>query len=257
MEGELGRGGFGRAFRCTDEFELPMVAKYLLPRRQPKAEQRAAWEKEIALMEAVRHPHVVHLYDAFHDANRFWLVMERCDGCVRDLVEGNATRGFRKAEVVDFGRQVLSALNAIHAAGIIHRDLHIDNVLYTLRDGTVQLKVSDFGISKLLTEEDSEHAYTAIGRAFDVAPELVTLGYTSQQSDIYQTGLLLFYLLTGEPAISSSDGPAQTVIARGLARRRAENLGTPLGDVLARMLRRRDEYRYASAMDAWRALATV
>lgn len=255
---ELGRGGFGRAFCCADEFELQMVAKYLLPKRRPRGEVEAAWEREVSLMRAVRHPHVVNLFDAFHDINRYWIVMERCDGSVRNLVESTVPHlGLSEAQVVDFGRQVLSALHAIHAARIVHRDVHIDNVLYVFREDRIELKVSDFGISKLLLDDEGDHAYTRIGRGFDVAPELVTLKYTSQQSDIYQTGLLLYYLLTGKPAISLGDGDASVVIASGLARKRAEELHSPLGAVIAKMLRRRDDYRYATALDAWRTLASV
>jgi serine/threonine-protein kinase len=86
-----------------------------------------------------------------------------------------------------------------------------------------------------------------------MAPEILASGYTSRQSDLYQLGLLLYWMLTGEPAIQM-DVPYQELVrqvSEGEPRKRAEALGTPLGKLIAKMLRRREAFRYTSAREVW------
>jgi serine/threonine-protein kinase len=84
-------------------------------------------------------------------------------------------------------------------------------------------------------------------------PEILATGYTSKQSDIYQVGLLLYWMLTGQPAIDTGLPYQELVqqVADGGPRRRAEALGTALGALIAKTLRRREAYRYSSAREVW------
>lgn len=110
----------------------------------------------------------------------------------------------------------------------------------------------------------------------DVAPELILAGYTTHQSDIYQMGLILYYLYKGVPALGKEDGNSGQAIATGIARYRAEAIGTalfllvqiepslltlnilqkgtPLGDCIARMLRRHVDWRYRDTIEVWTEL---
>ena len=86
-----------------------------------------------------------------------------------------------------------------------------------------------------------------------MAPEILATGYTSRQSDLYQVGLLFYWMLTGTSAIET-DAPYDRLVAQvaaGEPRRKAEAIGTPLGGVIARMLRRREAYRYGNAREVW------
>ena len=89
-----------------------------------------------------------------------------------------------------------------------------------------------------------------------MVPELVTAGYTTAQSDLYQLGLLMFQMHTGHPAIDPSASYEEIArqIAEGTPRQKAEALGTPFGNVVAKLLRRRDTYRYLSAREVWEDL---
>ena len=86
-----------------------------------------------------------------------------------------------------------------------------------------------------------------------LVPELVTAGYTTTQSDLYQLGLLMYQMHTGQPAIdvNASYEEITRQIAEGTPRQKAEALGTPLSQVIAKLLRRRDAYRYYCARDVW------
>ena len=88
------------------------------------------------------------------------------------------------------------------------------------------------------------------GRDYDYCPELVTKGHTTKRSDIYQLGLVLYHVYTGEHALSASDGNnVVQIVTSGLARSRAEKLNTKLGDVIGIMLRRAPEYRYKDCVE--------
>ena len=132
--------------------------------------------------------------------------------------------------------------------------MHVDNILYLRGVPAPVIKISDFGISRLIHDGESGRAYSDVGRALEIAPELIQLGYTSFQSDLYQVGLILYHCLTGRRAVSHSDGEPNEVIVNGLARKRAKALGTPLGDCIAVFLRRKSEYRFQAAIEAWERL---
>ena len=112
---------------------------------------------------------------------------------------------------MQFGGQILSGLFLIHSRDIIHRDLHIDNILYVAAGNQITLKIADFGIAKVLQPGGDSKAATFIGREYDYAPELINQGFTSRQSDLYQVGLVLYFLNRGTPAVGKNDGPAVQV----------------------------------------------
>lgn len=250
---QLGEGGFGVTFLCEGQRGKKLVAKAFKP-AGTKPSVRAAWNKEVQAMQLFNSRFIIRLHDAFEYGNLFYLIMERADGSVREYVQRYGA--LSDAEVIDAGIQMIRGLTQLHSIAVVHRDLHIDNILYTITAARTYFKISDFGICKIfdVTDDEPRLAFTQIGREFDIAPELDREGFTSYQSDIYQLGLALYFLLTGTPALGPEDGNARAVIASGIARERAEALGTPLGDCIAVMLRRRQQFRFHSVDDAWEAL---
>ncbi len=253
---KLGGGNFGVVHDCKDAFERDFVAKQIRPNRK-KEELEAEWAKEVQFLFSLNHPNIVRLFDAFEYNERYYMIMERCAGSVRDYVKRNGPMDGPR--VIDAAGQILSGLNHIHSRDIIHRDLHIDNVLYaeSLPGQNVIIKISDFGISKALKNGQAA-AKTFIGRDYDYAPELVTKGHTTTKSDLYQCGLVLFHLYTGRHVLSAKDGDnVVQVITSGLAGQRAKALNTKLGDVLAVLLRREPDYRFTDATEAWQAIYSI
>lgn len=206
---------------------------------------QADWAKETQFLFTLNHPNIVQLYDAFRYNNLYHMVMERCSGSLRDYVERHGN--LSGPDVVSVGGMILAGLHHIHQRNIIHRDLHVDNILYApprTASQKISIKISDFGISKLLRPTENA-AVTFIGRDYDYCPELVTKGHTTKRSDIYQCGLVLYHIYTGKHALSAKDGNnVVQIVTSGLARQRAEQLNTKLGDVIGIMLRRAPEYRY-------------
>jgi hypothetical protein len=253
---KLSSGNFGNVHEAVDVFGQDFVVKILKTNR-PKEEVEADWNKEVQFLRSLSHPCIVQLYDAFIFNDWYHLVLERCDHSIRGYVKKyGALPG---PDVVIVASQILSGLNHIHTKSIVHRDLHIDNVLFasSASKGRLTVKITDFGISKFLKGEQRA-AKTFIGRDYDYAPELVTKGHTTRRSDIYQVGLVLYYLYTGKSALSSRDGNnVMEVVTSGVARRRCTDLNTKLGDILAVFLRRKAEFRYENCAAAWVALKAL
>jgi len=138
------------------------------------------------------HPNIVTVYEFGEDAGLTFIAME--------YVRGRELQSFL-AHGVDFGirislrmvMQVLSGLDAAHAAGIVHRDIKPSNVII-LENGTV--KVTDFGIARLDSVSLSRHG-TMVGTPGYMAPEQFTGGAVDGRTDLFAVGVLLYEMLTG------------------------------------------------------------
>lgn len=248
-------GGFGDAYECTDFWGNDLVAKVLRPTgTYAQVEARAIAEAE--KLYQLRHPCVTHVFAAFEFKSTFYLITERCDFDLDDFFAGCTTTQHWLKPIAP---KVLQALAFMHANGVSHCDLHSGNVFATYsRDAlapnlqqALTFKVGDFGVSKLLHEldqpmptfKDSIRPPECIDRGF---------GRPGPSVDVYQAGMLFLEMTIGRKLDFTFDQ-----IVDGQPRRTAEALGTPLGDVLARTLRRTVSQRTCSAQQLWDELRTV
>ncbi len=242
----IGSGEFGAVYESVGPFDQVYALKMVRPANRPYAEVQTEWAREVQRLVSLRHPNIVYIHDAFEENHLFYLALERCDHALSDMVGEPMLEGL----VIELARQILAAVQFLHDNDVVHDDLHAGNVLITHTDRPV-VKISDFGISHELrgmTAVKPNVVHHAI-----MAPEILASGYTSKQSDLYQVGLLLYWMLVGEPAIPVGLPYADLVryVADGAPRRRAEATGTPLGLLIAKMLRRREAFRYTSAREVW------
>jgi eukaryotic-like serine/threonine-protein kinase len=174
------------------------------------------------------------------------LALERCDHALTEMLGSPMQEGL----VIELARQLLAAVQFLHDNDVVHDDLHAGNVLITHTDRP-QVKISDFGISHELRGMPAIRP-NVVHHAI-MAPEILATGYTSKQSDLYQVGLLLYWMLTGSSAIAMDATYADLAqqVSAGEPRRKAEAIGTPLGELIAKMLRRRESFRYAAAREVW------
>lgn len=242
----IGSGEFGAVYECIGPFDQIYALKMVRPSNRPYSEVQAEWSREQSRLFSLRHPNVVYIYDSFEQDHLFYLALERCDHALKAMLGTPMQEGL----VLEMTRQLLAAVQFLHDNEVVHDDLHAGNVLITHTDRPT-VKVSDFGISHELRGMNAVRPHV-VHHAI-MAPEILATGYTSRQSDLYQVGLLLYWMLTGEPAIQM-EVPYQDLVrqvADGAPRLRAEQLGTPFGDLIAKMLRRREAFRYASAREVW------
>lgn len=167
------------------------------------------FKREALAVAAVNHPGIVSIYDAIAedpDNNvRPALVMEFVDG--RSLREFLDDVGRLEAnDVVTLGRSLCDSLEAVHQAGLVHRDVTPSNVLLC-RNG--QVKLADFGIAKAFDSTELTAAGSLVGTARYLAPEQLTDGVIDSRSDLYALGLVLFEAATGRrPFEGTTDAAA-------------------------------------------------
>lgn len=242
----IGSGEFGAVYECIGPFDQIYAVKMVRPANRPYSEVHAEWSKEVQRLFSLRHPNVVYIYDSFTQDHLFYLALERCDHALKVMLGAPMQEGL----VLEMSRQLLAAVQFLHDNDVVHDDLHAGNVLITHTDRPT-VKISDFGISHELRGMNAVRP-NIVHHAI-MAPEILAHGFTSRQSDLYQVGLLLFWMVTGEPAMTT-DVPYQELVrqvAEGEPRQRAEQIGTPLGHLIAKMLRRREAFRFTSAREVW------
>ena len=245
----MGEGSFGAVFDCLGPFDQPFALKMFRPGKRHYSEVRAEWLKEAERLYRLRHPNVVYVFDYFESQGLFYLVLERCDHSLSDMLG----RAFTDRLVVDMSRQILFALQYLSDSEIIHNDLHAGNIL-VLQGDELTLKLSDLGIAQDLAGQQAVRPQLVQHRI--MAPELIAGGYTTKQSDLYQLGLLMYEMHTGQYPVDQSQGYDAMLqqIKAGIPRLKAEALGTPIGNIASVLLRRNEQYRYTSPAQVWEEL---
>ncbi len=200
---ELGRGAAGVAYLARDmELEREVAVKLLHPHLAAADQQSALrmFFDEARVAASLRHPNIVAILDLDVKARR--IVMELCDGgTLRAVLRDRGPRPLRRA--LERHAQILSALDAAHARGVVHRDLKPANLMFR-RDPDkpgAEVVLGDFGIAHLPNAEGlkgGERAALdrAVGTMAYMSPEQ-RRGEVSEKSDIYASAVVLFEMLTG------------------------------------------------------------
>jgi eukaryotic-like serine/threonine-protein kinase len=245
----LGDGAFGAVFDCIGPFDQRYALKVLQPSGRSYEQVREDWQREASRLYELRHPHIVYVHDYFEAGGLLYLVLERCDHSLEDMLGAP----FTDRLVVEVMRQLLFAVQYLNDNEIVHNDLHAGNILVTQGD-PLRVKISDLGIAQVLNGLAAVRP--SLVHHYIMAPEVLAGGYTTKQADLYQLGLLLYQMHTGEQPLDFSVGYDHVVnqIREGAPRARAEALGTTLGEIASVMLRRHEQYRYGSPLQVWEDL---
>ncbi|OJF09964.1 protein kinase domain-containing protein [Couchioplanes caeruleus] len=233
----IGSGGMGVVWLAHDEVLQRRVAVKELRHSWGSSDRSVAAGRERSLREAraaaaLRHPHIVAVYDIAAQDGQPWIVMEFVPG--RSLKEIVAEDGPMPVErAVDIGLQLLSALRAAHAVGITHRDVKPANVLISA-DGAVRL--TDFGLATLPDAETLTETGAIIGTPGYLAPEQAKGLPPGPPADVFGLGATLYYAIEGVgPFQREAYLPTLVAYARHDIRapRRAEALAPTLLRLLA------------------------
>jgi serine/threonine protein kinase len=195
----LGSGTFGAVFDCIGPFDQSFALKVFLPGNRPYAEVRAEWLKEAERLYRLRHPNIVYVHDYFEAAGLFYLVLERCDHSLDEMLSAP----FTDRLVVDVARQLLFAVQYLADNEFVHNDLHAGNVLVVQGEHLIA-KLSDLGIAQELYGYGGTRPPIVQHRL--MAPEVAAGGYSTKQSDLYQLGLLIYQMHTGVYPIDTTTG---------------------------------------------------
>ncbi|MDF3145355.1 serine/threonine-protein kinase [Streptomyces sp. T21Q-yed] len=205
---KLGHGGMGTVWRAKDETVDREVAvkEPRIPDHLPERERANAFERmrrEARAAARLDHPAVVNVHDVAVVDGQPWIVMELVQGRSLGDALQEGTLGARDAARI--GLEVLGALEAAHAAGILHRDVKPDNVLLGRHDRVV---LTDFGIAQIEGETNLTDTGGFVGSPEYIAPERVLGQRPGPASDLWSLGVVLYAASEGVSPFRRSNTPA-------------------------------------------------
>ncbi len=302
IDRRIGEGAMGVVYRAwlfyapgsarASEPPVPLAVKELLPHAQVQPAIRQLFLQEADALKVLLHPNIVRFYDLFEFRGSLALAMELVDG---NTLEEVIARHMARARLAGNGvlpgipfqrawyyfQQLLGALGATHALGVVHRDVKPSNVLIR-RDGIV--KLTDYGIARLHDRPDPAamgsrgNKYLSPGTGAYMSPEQVLSQPLDGRSDLYSAGIVLFEMLTGRLPFPI-DGRTELMVRLDQVERAPPPIRSflvqapPVLDALFfRALSKDPEMRFASAIemgeafrralglpdsDLWRAQAEI
>jgi len=158
------------------------------------------------------HPGVVRLEEVYESTSEIYLVQELCHGGeLFDRLDDQPDYHYTEQQCARLVKQMLCAVRYIHTKEIIHRDLKLENFLFTTVEANAQLKMIDFGLSKHFKFGEVQHE--AVGTPYTVAPEVIRGNY-DERCDIWAIGVITYLLLSGEPPFGGCGGPEPLTTVR-------------------------------------------
>ena len=250
IRGVLGEGSFGVVYLAHDaRLDREVALKFLRPQAFSDPQAKERFLREARSLAAVVHPNVVVVYDLGEVDGSPYLSLERIEGTT--LREALSGAPFSVAETVAVGRALLSALVAIHAAGVVHRDVKPGNVMLA-RDGRV--KLMDFGLARGTGAAfDLTVGGVTAGTPYYMAPEQWRGKSATPLTDLFALGTLLYECLAGRVPFKAAgfEELQQAVLLDDPPPLREVRPDVPesLADVIARSLAKEPGDRHASAAE--------
>ena len=255
---EIGRGGFGVVYRAQQPALERTVAVKVLTVRVVDDEARRRFKREAGITGSLSgHTHIVAVHDAGFTGDGFpYLVMEDMEGgSLADVVARDGPLPWPQA--VDVGMRMAEALDAAHAAGVLHRDVKPENILLS-RYGVP--KLADFGIARREIPGATRTAAPHLSIAH-AAPEILSRGRATALADVYSLASTVHALVAGRPPFIREDDDALAPVLRRIASEPPPPLPAgvppPVEEVLRSAMAKRPSDRPPSAAAFGHLLATA
>ena len=255
----IGSGGMGNIYKVYDRiYEKVVALKVLHPNLIQKKKSLERFFREAQLCSNLKHPNIIEIFDFGLEPkfNQCYITMEYVDGkslrevIAEDWKDSNLSVD-RIKKYISYAIQILSALEATHKNGIIHRDIKPDNILLN-KSGVI--KVTDFGIAHIEFDTMTQEG-VVMGTPKYMSPEQISGKKLDNRSDIYSAGVVLYELLSGEPPFNIGDIPYQHLHVKPLPLKEIFSvIPEELDRIVLKSLEKDPDNRYHSAREFKNAL---
>ncbi len=268
----LGKGGVGVVYLAQHHTIARRAAiKVLAPELSKDRDVVKRFFLEALATSLIRHPGIVEVFDYDVEASgRAYIVMEYLEGeTLAACLERTGALSWQTACAI--AQRIASALGAAHGHGIVHRDLKPGNVFVSLVAASSyaterRIKVLDFGLAKLLSEDPGNEPITRagmlLGTPMYISPEQCTgAEQITRSADVYALGCILYEMLCGVPPFEREG--IRAILAAHMfepaprTSQRAPGVPAWLDNLVARMLAKKPEERPASMAEVAETLATA
>jgi len=193
---QLGQGGMGTVYEVHDAQANRNLALKLLPRARAQGKAATRFIREAQALAQVSHPNVVTIHDVGEDPTGLYYVMDLVPG--QEVGELALSGVVPERDAAELALGVSEALAAIHAAGLLHRDVKPDNVVLRADRGTPILL--DFGLALSADSDRLTKTGQIVGTPYAMSPEQASGSRElTPATDVYGVGVILYMLLAGEP----------------------------------------------------------
>jgi serine/threonine protein kinase len=270
LEKVLGQGGFGITYKAQNiALGIPVVVKEYHPSgssrvgtsvrppgtltRQEFEDSRARYADEARVVAQLTltnpNPHIVRVYDVFTENDSEYYAMEFLEGkSLQSLVEKGGP--LSEAQVLEIARQLTSALDLVHGAGLLHRDIKPDNIMMVAR-GAVLI---DFGSARSMANTGAKQSII-VTPGYAPLEQYASAARRGPFTDIYALAGTLMFALTGKEPVPATDRASGAI--QPSARDLNKNVSKAFSDVLERAMRMRVDERPQSVEDFTKLLESA
>lgn len=245
----LGKGGMGSVYKAHDpQLERDVALKLMDPVLAHDEAFMRRFRIEAKALAQLNNPHIVTVYALQETDQGVCIVMEFVQGTtLAEMIKTSGALEMKRA--LDLFRQILSAFEHAHKAGVLHRDIKPGNIMVT---DSGEIRVTDFGLAKLHLGPSSTVTQLTGGTLYYVSPEqLEGLAGVDQRGDIYSIGMTLFEALTGTVPFEKTESDFRTrerIVKGKIQPPRSFNPSIPkhLSDFVMKAIARDPEDRFQS-----------
>ena len=214
VQKKIGEGAYGKIYKVKNKQSGDIRAMKQITKT--KITDMGKFQTEIKILSMLDHPNIVRLFEVIEDDKYYNLLEELCTG--GELLTRAQNNELKEKDIARIFNQIMSGVAYIHGMGIAHRDLKLENILFSSEKPSSPIKIIDFGFSVFLgknnenskdkeTENEKKTVYkrlkSKVGTLYYISPEIIKGNY-DEKCDIWACGVILYILLAGYPPFNGN-----------------------------------------------------